>query len=495
MLTRLKRREDGFAMVTAVAVLAIMSILLVVVLTAGNSAFEVSERNARFTRTLAVAEAGIDDVAGSLGVNGAATNLCAIGTSNTCPASGGEYQVSWTRAPDGTVTVTSVGYQPNMANADITRKIEAVYEPVPSFKDVLYADTSIAIKNNQVVIGDIVANGAVQLGTGAIVCGSVTSASGGVEMLSGAQIVKTYVDPSTGKNCFGKAGNVWTGGTIKMGATSVIEGDATASPPAGTPLCPVVPDTTYAILSGTVQGNATACGRITASSPNPLSPNTVTDPPAPTSLPTFTFDPNNYTSINCIPFSNPCYPLNTSAIAYQQFNALSKVNMKGVYAIWQTNPQCGQIATMPPSGQCTKLDLTELSVGGDLTIITNAPIYLGNTTAITSTGPAFVNLVSLYIPPPFTTCDTNGGNCSIYGLNSVVFDSGDPANPNDAIAAVLYTPGKCAFKNFVNGAEGAMYCGSMDIKNGFDITYSGRIERIAGFGEVLERTLWREISE
>ncbi len=55
MLTRLKQREDGFAMVTAVAVLAIMSILLVVVLTAGNSAFDISERNARFTRTLAVA--------------------------------------------------------------------------------------------------------------------------------------------------------------------------------------------------------------------------------------------------------------------------------------------------------------------------------------------------------------------------------------------------------------------------------------------------------
>lgn len=484
MLTRLKRREDGFAMVTAVAVLAIMSILLVVVLTAGNSAFEVSERNARFTRTLAVAEAGIDDVAGSLGVNGAATNLCAIGTSNTCPASGGEYQVSWTRAPDGTVTVTSIGYQPNLANADITRKIVAVYEPVPSFKDVLYADTSIAIKNNQVVIGDIVANGAVQLGTGAIVCGSVTSATGGVELLSGARIVKTYVDAGTGKNCFGKLGNVWAGGTIKMGATSVVEGDATASPPAGTPLCPVVPDTTYAILSGTVQGKATACGRITASSPNPLSPNTVTDPPAPTSLPTFTFDPNNYTSINCIPFSNPCDPANTSDIAYSQFNALSKVNMKGVYAIWQTNPS-----------QATVVDLTELSVGGDLTIITNAPIYFGNTMPIPSTGPALVTVVSLYIPPSFTTCDTNGGDCSIYAQNSVVFDSGDPADPNDGIAAVLYTPGKMAFKNFVNGAEGALYAGSMDIKNGFDITYNSRIERIAGFGGVLERTLWREISE
>ena len=485
MLTRLNRQEDGFALVTAVAVLAIMSILLVVVLTAGNSAFDISERNARFTRTLAVAEAGINDVTGTLRGNGAAPNLCAIGTTNTCSASGGgEYQVSWSRTPEGTVTVTSIGYYPSLAKAQITRKIEAVYEPVPSFKYALYSDTSIAIKNNQVVIGDVFANGAIHLGTGAIVCGSLTSATGGVEILSGARIVKTYVDAGTGKNCFGRSGNVWASGTIKMSPTSVIEGDATASPPAGTLFCPLVPDTTYAILSGTVQGNATACGRITAASPNPLSPYTLTDPPAPTSLPSFTFDANNYTSMNCIPFSNPCNSNNTSNIAYQQFNALSRVNMQGVYAVWQTNPS-----------QATVLDLSELSVGGDLTIISNAPIYFGNTTAITSLGPAMVTVVSLYEPPPFTTCDTNGGDCSIYGQNSVLFDSGDPANPNDGIAAIVYTPGKMAFKNEVNGAEGALYAGSMDIKNGFDITYNSRIERIAGFGEVLERTLWREISE
>jgi len=482
-LTGLKREEDGFAMVTAVAVLAIMSILLVVVLTAGNSAFQVSERNARFTRTLAVAEGGLDDVAGSLGVNGAAPNLCAIGTSDACATSGGEYQVSWTRAPDGTITVTSVGYQPTMANAEITRKLEAVYQPVPSFKDVLSSDTSIAIKNNQVVIGDIVANGAIQLGTGSIVCGSLTSSAGGVDLQAGAKIVKSY-DDGAGRTCFNKSGHVWASGTIKMAPTSVIEGDATASPPAGTVACPLIPDTTYAILSGMVQGNATACGRITASSPNPLSPYTLTDPSLPSALPSFTFDPNNYTSINCIPFSNPCDPSITSDIAYSQFNGLSKVNMKGVYAIWQKNPS-----------QATRIDLTGLTAGGDLTIITNAPIYFGNTTPISSTGPALVTVVSLYDPPPFTTCDSNGGECSIYGLNSVLFDAGDPADPNDAVAAALYTPGKCAFKNEVNRVEGAMYCGSMDIKNGFEITYSTRIERIAGFGGVLERTLWQEISE
>jgi len=141
------------------------------------------------------------------------------------------------------------------------------------------------------------------------------------------------------------------------------------------------------------------------------------------------------------------------------------------------------------------VDLEDMTLSGDLTIVTNAPITLGNTGEITTTSAATLVLVSLYVPPTGTTCSTNGGDCSIFGKNSVVFDSGDPADPDDGIAGLLYTPGKMAFKNQSNGADGALYAGSMDIKNGFDITYNSRIERIAGFGGVLERTLWREISE
>src|SRR5207247_9542371 len=81
-------------------------------------------------------------------------------------------------------------------------------------------------------------------------------------------------------------------------------------------------------------------------------------------------------TFTCIPSHDPCDSSQTSTTAYQTFNTLSKANMKGVYAVWQTNP-----------GQTTKLDLTGLSVGGDLTIVTNDPIDFGNT-ATTSTSPA-----------------------------------------------------------------------------------------------------------
>jgi len=280
---------------------------------------------------------------------------------------------------------------------------------------------------------------------------------------------------------------VWANGTIDLPPTGVIQGNATASAPAGT-VCTGLSNS-YAVLGGTVLGQATACGKITSTTTNPK-PGTWTAPSPPKTdpsgsgmYPPYTFDPANYTSITCIPSNNPCDSSQTSATAYQTFNALSKANMKGVYAVWQTTP-----------GQTTKLDLTGLSVGGDLTIVTNAPIDFGNTSTITTSAPATVVLVSLYTPGASTTCTTNGGDCSIYAKNSIVFDTGSPNDPNDGIVALMYTPGKMAFKNSGNSADGALYAGSMDIKNGFRITYNSRIEKITGFGNALQQILWKEIS-
>lgn len=493
MLNRLKRGEDGFALVTAVALMAIMTLLLIVVLEAGNNAFSVAERNSRFTRTLGVAEAGLDAAVTQLGQYRLSANPCHIDSSppQVCTAAGGQYQTKWSTAVNGTVTVDAIGYYPTKAAAQVTRHIQAVYEPVPSFNYAVFSNTSIDIKNGEVVYGDIFANQGITVGAGAVVCGSVTSAGGGV-ISKDANIVKSYTD-ATGRVCTGQTGNVWANGTIDLPPTGVIQGNATASAPAGT-VCSAL-SSSYAVLGGTVLGQATACGKITSVTTNPM-PGTWTAPSPPKTdpsgsgmYPPYTFDPANYTSITCIPSTNPCDSTQTSATAYQTFNALSKANMQGVYAVWQTNP-----------GQSTKLDLTGLTVGGNLTIVTNAPIDFGNTSSITTSVPANVVLVSLYIPGQSTTCTTNGGDCSIYGKNSIVFDTGNVNDPSDGIAALLYTPGKCAFKNQpavpseLNTADGALYCGSMDIKNGFHITYNARTEQIAGFGSGLHQILWKEIS-
>ena len=140
------------------------------------------------------------------------------------------------------------------------------------------------------------------------------------------------------------------------------------------------------------------------------------------------------------------------------------------------------------------VDLEDLVLAGDTTIVTNAPIDFGNTSSIglaPGVDAASLVVISLYVPTG--TCGTNGGDCSIYGKNAIEFDRGDVADPDDGVAGLLYTTGKMAFKNKGTPGEGALYAGSMDIKNGFDIVYNPRIEKVLGFGTSLETALWEEL--
>jgi hypothetical protein len=50
-----------------------------------------------------------------------------------------------------------------------------------------------------------------------------------------------------------------------------------------------------------------------------------------------------------------------------------------------------------------------------------------------------------------------------------------------------------AFKNQGNEADGSLYAGSMDLKNGFNIQYGDRIAALPGFGQALTRRLWVEL--
>lgn len=481
MFTRL-RRDDGFALVTAILVVAVMMVLLVVVLTAGQSTFEVTEQNSRFTRSLGVAEAGANAAVTMLGESRTASNPCPIDdlTKPPCIAPEGEYRMKWEIQSGGSIVVTATGYYPNEAQARAGRQVQVTLSPEATFRYALYSASTLDIKNDEVVLGDVFANQKITLGTNAVVCGSILNASGGVETQNGASVVKTY------GTCSGKNGQVWAGGPIVLGSTGLVEGDATAAAPSST-LCPSESGNLYAITGGTVLGTATACGPITASTPNfPAAPFSATAAPPITPLPTFTFDPANYPGLVCYPTGATCAQATTSATAVSSFAAVSRSNMNGAYAIWQTQPT-----------KNTTISLDGLSLDGDLTIVTNAPIDFGNTSTVSSTVPATLVIISLYVPPTGTNCEVNGGDCSIYAKNQVVFSTGDPADPDDGIAVLLYTPGKMAFKNTGgdSNGEGALYAGSMDLKNGFEIEYNTRIERVLGFGVGLEQVLWQEIPD
>jgi hypothetical protein len=475
---RIHRGDDGYALVVATILMFIMMILVVVGLDAGSSALHQSQRGIEWSRTLAVAENGLNDAIGTLGVDRSATSACPTGGPTSCTADNGEYQVSWTPVSDGSITIDAYGYYPTLAAPQITRHLEVTMEPAPTFTNALFAEDTIEIKNNETIIGDIYSQLGVTLGNNTEVCGSIVVANGDATMTNNATVQQS--DASAG--CTGKKGDVWAGGSIFN--SGEIYGDAKASAPSGTSCSSAA--ATYEITGGKVDGDATACGRITGTVLGTKAAGTASTQPAVVPLPTYTFDPANYPGVHCYPSTGTCGETNTSPTAVTLGNAAiqaSKSNLSGTYAIWQTTPS-----------QSTLVNLDGIVIGGDTTIVTNAPIDFGNTSAVNlAAGVNAAVLVVISTYQPTGTCSDKGGDCSIYGKNKIVFDDGGtPTDLTDGIAGLLYTTGKMGFKNNPS-MNGALYAGAMDIKNGFDIVYDPRIGRILGFGSSLVQSRWEEL--
>ena len=478
---RLRREEEGYALVVAMLLLAIMMILMVVALDAGSSALQGASKGVEWSKTLTVAEAGVNDAVTRLGDSRIATNPCAMSSATVCTGGGGEYQVNWTATSTGGIVVTSIGYFPTKATAKFTREVQVTYEPAPTFKYALFSQDSLAIKNNPEVVGDVYSSGNVTVDNNVTICGSIISANGNVILGQNDQVLKTYAP----YNCTGESGMVWAGGAVTGSNGVSVAGDVKASGPTSATCNPG--NATYSISTMTVTGKATACGKISGvTAAGGTAPGTANTQPAVETMPAFVFDPNNYSTLSCYPTGGICGS-NLSSTAVSNFNtyvAAHKTSLSGTFAIWQTNPS-----------QSTVINLDGVSaIPGDVTIVSNAPINFGNTNTITTTATsAQLVVVSEYQPPTGTTCDVNGGDCSIYGQNSVEFGTG--------IVGLLYAgpSGKLAFKNNCNGAgctqfDGALYANSMDLKNGFNVVYDSRIERVLGFGQSLQQTLWQELN-
>jgi len=511
LIRRLHREEEGYSLVIAILLLAIMMVLLVVALDAGNASLRQSSLSLQWSKALTVAEAGLDSTITRLGESRTASNPCSISTSTVCTAGGGEYQVSWTQT-GSKIVVTSIGYYPTKTAPKYTREVQATYEPVPSFKYAIFSQTALDIKNNMTISGDIYSDGDVTVGTNSSVCGSILSSGGSITLGSNGQITKanaTY-------GCSGKSGRVWSGGTsgITGNIGVVIEGDAIAGAPSTTSCSATSSNYGISIFGGTgtytVDGAAKACGKISGiTGQTSTTQGVTTTAPVPVTFPSFVFDPNNYSSVASDPLHLQCYPTggtcgsNQSSTAVADFNAYvatHKNSLTGTFAVWQSSAQ-----PMSNPGNCTTASTTQIcldsvTLSGDFTLITNAPVDFGNTDTIGTTSSsvtADMTVVSTYQPASGTTCTTNGGDCSIYGQNSVRFDGGSTTDPDDGVVGLLYTTGKMAFKNHPASqppGEGALYAGSMDLKNGYPIIYNSRIERVLGFGVTYERTLWQELN-
>jgi hypothetical protein len=508
LMRRLHREEEGYSLVIAMLLLAVMMVLLAVALDAGNASLRQSSLSLEWSKALTVAEAGLDDSITRLGESRTAANPCSMSTSTVCTGGGGEYQVSWTQS-GGKIIVTSIGYYPSKTAPRYTREVQATYEPVPAFKYAIFSQTALDIKNGATITGDIYSDGNVTVGQNATICGSIQSSAGGVTIANGGQILTA--DATYG--CSGKSGRVWTGGSTGILGTQqvVIAGDAIAGAPSTT-ICSSTSSTYAVAISGggtyTVDGAANACGGISGITGETSSaPGVTTSAPVPVTFPAFVFDPNNYPTAVTDPLHLQCYPSagtcgsNQSSTAVSDFNAYvatHKTSLTGTFAVWQSAAQPMSAASCT-TASTTQICLDGITLSGDFTLVTNAPIDFGNTSTVSTTSSsvsADMTVVSTYQPASGTTCNTNGGDCSIYGQNSVQFDAGSYTDPDDGVVGLLYTTGKMAFKNHPASeppGEGALYAGSMDLKNGYDILYNSRIERVLGFGTTYEETLWQEL--
>ena len=200
--------------------------------------------------------------------------------------------------------------------------------------------------------------------------------------------------------------------------------------------------------------------------------------------------------LQCYPTTTPITNCgaNDSTTAVSDFNtyvAAHKSALTGTFAVWQRSPSAS-----------TAISLDGITLSGDFTLITNAPVNWGNTSTVTTTAASSdLFVVSTYQPTGSCTAalvNTGGADCSIYGKNSVEFDSGVQSDPNDGVVGLLYTTGKMAFVNASNNiadvGDGALYAQSMDFKNGFNVIYNSRVERVLGFGASYEQTLWQELN-
>ena len=147
LMRRLRREEEGYSLVIAMLLLAIMAVLLVVGLDAGTASLKQSSLAVEWSRALTVAEAGLNDSITRLGESRTAANPCNMSGSTVCTGGGGQYQVSWTQT-GGKIVVTSIGYFPTKTSPTFTREVQATYEPVPTFRYALFSQTALDIKNN-----------------------------------------------------------------------------------------------------------------------------------------------------------------------------------------------------------------------------------------------------------------------------------------------------------------------------------------------------------
>lgn len=466
---RLRREDSGFVMVTAVILLAVMGTLMAVILSVSTHTNFATGRGKSWVQALHVGEAGVQEAISKLQATNGGYSGTFTGTTDE-----GSYSVTVAALTRNRFRIDATGDVLAGQGLSASRKLRITMAPPPMFKYALFSNTTIATKGGDVITGDVWANQNVIVEQGNVITGTITAATGYIYMKNGSTV----------------SGDAWSGGfeptageAIHLDGTAVIQGKARASVTA-----PTDPDTcggesqsNYKVRlengasigqTLTTWGSKTGSGTVGVL---PINENVCTSAPPTEPMPTYTYAPENYDPDVLHEFGTASTPSATAVDDFQAYLAAHSSSFSGVFFVNQS----GAV------NQDVRLDLTNVTITGDTTIVSNTPIFTNGLTDDTSD--AIVNLVSFYQPPVGSSCELNQDNseCSVHLKNNF------QATGNTAV--LIYAPyGPVAIKN--NEVQyGAIYSENIQIKNNQTMTYDSRIERVAGFGPVTyEVETWLE---
>ncbi len=472
---RMRREEQGFAMIVAVVMLGVMGTLMALVLSIGTHTDFATARGRNWVQALHVGEAGVHQAIAKLQqTNGGYTG------SFTGATDEGTFDVTVTELPRDRFRIEATGTIAGGPGIGATRKLRVTMAPPSSFLYAMLSNTSIATKGQDEIDGDVWSNQNVLLEQNNIVHGDVTAATGWIRTGTGVTI----------------EGDAWSGGydpensdrAIWLNAGTVLEGNAKASvtAPPDPITCGGADDLKYKVrVEGTasIVGSVTSWGPITGSGSTGSYQKACTSAPPTKPLPTFTYSASNYDPATLHQYcADPpdCTMAWPTAVAdFEAYVAANSTALSGTFYIFQSDPV----------NQDVRIDLTGVVISGDTTIISNTPIFTNGLTDSAAGGDSLFTLVSTYQPPTGTTCDLNqdSSECSIHLKNNF--------EPSGNTAVIVYAPyGPVAIKN--NQAQfGTIYADAIEIKNNQTLTYDSRVERVVGFGQVTyEVEKWVELA-
>ena len=305
--------------------------------------------------------------------------------------------------------IVAKGYAPSKTSPHrAAKRLEQQIELLPNdaFRYALFSSPGgISGANHMTVNGDVYSTGDMSLSNNATVAGSVTSLGSvttannstvGGDVHAGTNV--TLNNPSTTV-----LGNVYAGGNVTM--TGHVKGNVQAG--------------------GTISGGTVDGARAQFSPPSP---------PVPQTLPEFTWDPANYSSV--VTHATPA--------AFNTYWSARTGGFSGTH----------RIACPAPCTTAVSFG-SKWTITGDTTIVADGPISLSRDIANGAGGPVTLTIVSLFTDTASTTAIAMSNNVTLPDTVQVVFYAGN---------------GSVKFNNLKH-FTGSVYASSITLAQQFTLTF------------------------